>query len=202
MVKRTENIEPVSIYKDLDWVSYTSDIVHHFDSQQVDMFDGQLGNLANIVTIPRGWKFKAQQLVIYSTDFNQRATFERADIAPGVDNTPQTPSVTGYNSNEADDEFTFRVLFNGQLTGLGGGAVKVTYQIDEGEILLPFFDIRMINSFSTQTIQFPYIFEEGENLVILVDRTSSDVAGQWYSYNIRITIRLIGQLLLKNVNKV
>jgi len=198
---RTEKIEPVSIYKDLDWEPYSDDIVHHFDSQQVNMFDGELGNAINTVNIPRGWKFKAQQLVIYSTDFHQRATMERAAV-PGISNTPQDPTLTGYNSNEADDEFTFRVLWNGQTTALGGGAVKVTYQVDEGEILLPFYKIRMINAFSTQTITFPYIFEEGENLLILVDRASSTVAGQWYAYSIRITVRLIGQLLLKNVNEV
>ena len=138
-----------------------------------------------------------KKLLIYSLDFTNEPVYQRDTVLVA----PQDSSVTGYNFNEADDEFTIRILYNGRVTQSGGGASKVTYTINEGRLLLPFYNLRLYNIYQRETIDFPYVFEENDNLGVLITRSSSDNSGTYYSYDIRITVRFIGELRLKCVDK-
>jgi len=199
---RIRNVEPVAIYQDITWVSYTDDVVHHFDDKYVSLFDGKLGNAVGTTKMPKGWSFLAEKLVIYSQDFEQRPTMQAADrTVPAFAAPQQDISLRGWTVNEADTEITFTLLHNGAITQGGGGATKIVITPASGIIMIPFYEIRLINLFQTEAIDFRYLFDEMDTLILVARRTSSDNTGIWWNYAIKMTLKLIGKLIAKNCDR-
>ena len=179
MMPKEHLVEPVSFYQDI--LISAGDTDEHY----ANMFSGKLNFPSN--RVPAGYELHCTNLIVFTYDVEQ-------SISRNTQSTSKASTVIGYTPNDLKDELIFKILMNGVVSlYINGGFNK--YNIDEG-YLLPYYELRILDPLQINTIDFPYIIHEGENLIVLIQRPATPTA---FGTDIIITSRLIGRLKQKTL---